>query len=344
MTKRTLQLNAQKRFQALTSAVATIMAMAPAPEFDGVKEKICELNASRIVQGSFSEPLTTYATGWRDHGDIIAKELAFFAPAVQVGRRFEFLENINWEAYLSDASADDLRASGSDFRQVEYNSKKTLGKTENRGLMMMVDLDDVKEEPNWEQTRVARLKQRLMVNKLRRAIALYTAADVNTGKTWDATEGKDPDQDIITEGVTAADIVGQKFNRVGFGDTAWSKRALSHRAQNTAGGFASAGMTPQQLAGLLGVDEVLHSNSRYSATTTSKTQVLGQLVLMFLALADANTEDPSNVKDFWSPTDQGVQYAVHSIPWGVKRHIIAVEHYETLTLTSNIGIRSFTIS
>lgn len=343
MIKRNTRINAQKRFEAMTTAVAAIMAMAPAPEFNGQKEIETRLNASAIVQGSFSEPLTTYATGWQDSGNALQTELDFFAPSVQVGRRFEYLENINWEAFLSGAD-EDLRASGADFKAVKYNTIKTLGKTENRGLQILVDLDDVKEEPNWEQNRVAKLKRRLLVNKLRRAINIYTAADVNTGKTWDTTVGKDPDMDVIQEGVTAADLLGMKFNRVGYGDTAWSKRMVSHRAQNTAGGFSSAGMTPEMLAGLLGVEQVLHSNSRYSSTTTAKAQVLGQLVLMFTALQNADTEDPSNVKDFWSPTDQGVRYAVHSIPWGIKQHIIAVEHYECLKLTSNLAIRSFTIS
>jgi hypothetical protein len=343
MIKRTTRLNAQSRFQAMTTAVAAIMAMSHDPEFSGKKEEISRLNASSIVQGSFSEPLTTYATGWQDGGNIIQTELDFFAPSVQVGRRFEYLENINWEAFLA-GSEEDLRAIGGDFKSVKYNSLKTLGKTENRGLQIMVDLDEVKDEPNWEKNRVAKLKRRLLANKLIRAIALYTAADVNTGKTWDVSAGKDPDMDVIAELVAASDISGMKPNRVGLGDIAWSKRALSHRAQNTAGGFASAGMTPEALAGFLGVDQVLHSNSRYSSTKTAKAQVLGQLVLMFIALQNADTEDPSNVKDFWTPTDQGVQFAVHSIPHGIKTHIIAVEHYEKLTLTSNLAIRSFTIS
>ena len=39
-----------------------------------------------------------------------------------------------------------------------------------------------------------------------------------------------------------------KPNRVGYGDTAFSKRALAHRAQTSAGGFSSSGMTPEQIA------------------------------------------------------------------------------------------------
>jgi hypothetical protein len=341
--KKSAILQAQARYNAALPIIAAALGMQYDPEFKDQIGSITQLNASMIVQGSFSEPLTTYATGWRDDGQGIQVELDFMAPSVQVGRRFEYKENINWEAYLS-GTEEDLRASGGEFKTVELNSTKELAKTSNRGLQIVVDLDDVRDEPNWEQARVAQLMRRIKMNKLRRALAIYTAADTNTAKTWDTTAGKDPDQDVMSELVTAADAVGMKPNRVVYGDTAWSKRALAHRAQTSAGGFSSAGLTPADLAGILGVEGVLHSNSRYSSTKTAKAQVLGTLVLMLTAMQNADTEDPSNVKDFWSPTEQGVRYAVHSIPWGIKRHIIAVEHNESMKLTSNLGIRSLTIS
>lgn len=341
--KRTIKLTAQARFNALMGTLETIHAMALSPAFDGQKETAVELNASLITQDSFSKELTVYATGWRDDTDI-QRELDFFAPGVEAPRRYEYLENINWEAYLGADPNEDIRAVGADFKEVKYNTKKTLGKLANRGLMMMVDLDEVKEERGWEQKRVAKLMYRLKVNKLRRAIALLSAAAVNTAKTWDTTAGKDPDMDVTTELVTSANISGMKPNRVGYGDTAFTKRMLSHRAQDTAGGFASASLSLDLIAGQLGVEKVLRSNSRYSTTKTAKGEVLGALVLMFTALQNADNEDPSNVKDFWSPTDQGVRFGVHSIPYGVKRHLIAVEHYEDMKLTSNLGIRQFTVS
>jgi hypothetical protein len=340
--KRTAHQIAQARYNAALPLIAAAIGASYDPEFKDQVGLITQINASSVVQGSFSEPLTAYATGWRDDADL-QRELDFMAPSVQVGRRFEYLENINWEAYLSGAE-EDLRASGGEFKTVEHNTTKELAKTANRGLQIVVDLDDVRDEPNWEQTRVAQLMRRIKINKLRRALAIYTAADTNTAKTWDTTAGKDPDQDVMSELVTAADAVGMKPNRVVYGDTAWSKRALAHRAQSTAGGFGSAGLTPETLAGVLGVEGVLHSNARYSSTKTAKTQVLGTLVLMLTAMQNADTEDPSNLKDFWSPTDQGTRYAVHSVPHGIKRHIIAVEHNECMKLTSNLGIRSLTIS
>ena len=99
---------------------------------------------------------------------------------------------------------------------------------------------------------------------LRRAIALLSAAATNTAKTWDTTAGKDPDSDVNTELVTAADLSGIRPSRVGFSDTSWSKRLLAHRAQNTAGGFASAAMTPN--AGHIGDLATRSSRARPSCS------------------------------------------------------------------------------
>lgn len=341
--KRSIQLNAQRRFEVALGLISQVLnaPLDPGSESGG-PGVITQINASLITQTSFSEALTTYATGWRDDG-VIDRELAFFAPRVESGRRLEYAKNINWQAYLSDTE-EDKRAIGGEFKTVHYETTKQLDETENRGLQIIVDLDKERDNPNWEQQAVAKLMRRLKYNKFRRALGLLTAADTNTAKTWDTSAGKDPDQDVITELVTAANIIGMKPNRVAYGDTAWSKRGLAHRAQTSAGGFASAAMDERQLAGILRVSGVLASDSRYSATTTTKTEILGNLVMMFTGQEFADLEDPSNVKDFWTPTEQGGQWGVHSVPWGIKRHIVAVEHYEALRLVSNLGIRSFTVS
>lgn len=340
--KRTTQLNALDRFNAVKTAINAVESQPFA--FAGVGESgVMELNASLLTQSSFQEALTAFAMGWRDDGGQLQRELDFFAPGVQTARRFEYAEAVNIEQFYSETT-DDLRGIGADFKKVEYNSTKTTGKTDNRGLMVVVDLDEVKDTPGWEQQKVAMLMSRIKRNQLRRAIALLAAAATNTAKTWDTTAGKDPDMDVISDLVTAATAIGVKANRVGYGDTAWSKRALSHRAQSTAGGFASASLTEDALAGILGVDQVLRSTSRYASSATAKSEILSNLVLMFVAMQSADPMDSSNIKCFWTPTDQGNRYAVHSIPHGIKQHIIAVEHYELLKITSTLGIRKFTVS
>src|SRR5687767_1152823 len=77
--------------------------------------QLCLANESRFNSAFFSEPLTAYATGWRDASNIEAM-LDFLAPPVQTGRRFEFKKGDNSEAFYSEL--DDVRALGADFKRV----------------------------------------------------------------------------------------------------------------------------------------------------------------------------------------------------------------------------------
>ena len=87
------------------------------------------------------------------------------------------------------------------------------------------------------------LLMRLLRSELRRAITVASAAATNTAKTWDTTAGKDPDQDVLTDLIAAVDDSGVRPNRILYGDVAWNKRLIAHRAQSTSGGYASAGLT-----------------------------------------------------------------------------------------------------
>ena len=119
---------------------------------------------------------------------------------------------------------------------------------------------------------------------------------------------------------------------------------LAHRAQTSAGGFANAGMTEAQVAAFLGVDQVFKSTARYQSAAASKTAVVANLVLMFAAMGGADTEDPSNIKRFVSPTISGGDLRVYTQQVGSKLYDITVEHYELLKITSTLGIRKFTVS
>jgi len=307
-------------------------------------DRVTEANASLLDQAFFSEPLTNYAVGFKDDANLDAA-LEFYCPAVPVSRKFTYGTFDNAEQFLTED--DDSRPIRADFREVEYTSNKVNAATVNRGLQIAVDLDEIEGLPNWEEMYTQKLLRRIKRNSLKRAVALLSAAATNTAKTWDTTAGKDPDQDVLLELITAADLIGIRPNRIGYGDTSWSKRMLSHRAQNTAGGFGSSALTPQALAGLLQVDEVQVTGARYTSSATARTQVVGNLVLMFLASSGVDTEDPSNIKRFISmgAGDQGGgQYQVYSQRVSAKRHIIAVGQYELTKITSTLGIRQFTIS
>lgn len=325
----------------VAAAEAALNTLVPAFDGSAVHDKVLAANASLFSQAYFSEPLTTYAAGWKD-GTNLDEEIAFLAPPVKVPRKFEYAANTNFEEFLADT--DDLRAIGSNFKDVTYSGSKVTASTQNRGLTITVDLDEVADKDGWRNEFTGKLMRRLKRNQLKRAAALLAAAATNTAKTWDTTAGKDPDQDVIADLITAANVTGIKPNRVAYGDTAWSKRLLAHRAQSSAGGFSSAGMTPDQVAGLLGVEKVLHSNARYSSSTTAKTEIIANLVLMFFAQDNMDTEDSSNIKRFWSPTEGGGEFRVYEQQLTEKLYRITVECYELLKVTSTSGIRKFTVS
>jgi hypothetical protein len=304
--------------------------------------QVCLANESRFNSAFFSEPLTAYATGWRDPNNIEAL-LDFVAPPVQVGRRFEFKKAENSEAFLLDTT-DDWRAIGSEFKRVEFKGTSLSDKTINRGLTVRVDLDVAGEMPNWRELYTARLLQRLLRSEANRAMTGLLNAATNTAKTWDTTAGKDPDQDIISELLATVDSSGVRANRVVFGDVAWNKRLLAHRAQASAGGFASAGLTPDELAGFLGVEGVRISRERYQSSVAAKSKIVPDVVLLFYGLNGATTEDPTHAKRFWSAAEGGGKYRVYEQQVNAKVVDLTVEHYSNVIVTSTVGLRKLTIS
>ena len=319
------------------------MSLAPMEQRDDgkfVHDRIVEANASLFTESYFSEPLTGYAVGWRDPNNI-EDTLAFYAPEVLVPRFFQYAELNNAEEFYSES--DDLRAIRGDFGTVEYTQGKVTAKTENRGLRVCVDLDEVADKNGWREFYTRKLMRRLKRNSLRRALALLSAAATNTARTWDASALKDPDADVNNELILATTVSGIRPNRVGYGDTAWSRRLLAHRAQNTAGGFASAGMTPEQLAAFLALERVGISRERFS-TGGARSEILGSQVLMFMAEDGMDTEDPSTIKRFVSPCEGGGTSRVYERQISAKLYEIVVEHYELTRIVSTLGIRRFTVS
>lgn len=311
------------------------------PEATGKFEhdRVEEANASVFDSTNMSEPLTNYAVGWRDESGL-DEALNFFAPEVPVGMRFEYRQFNNADDFENDT--DDARSIYAGFKEIIEGGTMVQDKLVNRGLMIAVDEDEVQDDPNWRERKVRKILNRIKRNSLIRAVALLDAAAGNTAVTWDATAGKDPDQDVETSLAAAADSSGMMPNRVAYGETARLKRKLSLRAQTHAGGIANAGMNAGELATYLGVDQVLFARSRYG-TGATKTRLMANLVLAFTAYNGADPEDASNIKRFYRMLD-GQRYRVYEWRPGPKKICIAVEHYERTRITSTLGIRKNTVS
>lgn len=311
------------------------------PNVELKPDQIGMANATKLTEAHFQEALTAYAVGYRDPENI-QEALEFVAPRVSVGRRFEYASWTNKEEFFFDA--DDIRSIGADFKRVSYTSAKNTSKTLNKGLTIRLDRDEIKEMPNWQEQYTGALLRRLYRNEYYRAIALMSANASNTAKTWDTTALKNPDRDLFDDLGTGAAALGFAVNRVLFGRTAWSKRGLAYEAQTVASGFQHAGMTEQQLAGFLKVDEVRVCNVRYASSSAARTEIVNNLVLEFFAASGLMTTDPSNIKRFVSPVEGGGDVRVYLEEIGGKLVDLTVEHYSEIVVTSTLGLRKLTIS
>jgi hypothetical protein len=85
------------------------------------------------------------------------------------------------------------------------------------------------------------------------------------------------------------------------------------------------------------------SAARYTSSATVRTPVVNDKVVMFHSLPGASEDDASNLKDFWTPTDQGGQFAVYEKESAFFWTFI-VWHYELVKVTSTLAVRQFTVS
>lgn len=299
-------------------------------------------NDSRFTASAYNQPLTTFAVGgWNKMG--LDDELrALVGTPVQVPRRFSYKAWANAEAFKSETT-DDLRAIGADFKAVNLTNAEVETQIANRGLIMVLDADEVAEGIMTEQMAVQYLSQRLKLNQIRRAAALLVAAaSPDTARTW-SSGTRDADMDLITNINAYHLAAGIDCNTVLFGRTAWANRLITLRALATAGGFAGAGKTAQELADWLNVGEVFRSNAVYQSASATKTLVTSTKILFFNKSTSGMREDPSNIKYFWSPVSQGGgQIAAFRYEEGRKKIVVGVEHNELLAVTYTGGVNAIT--
>ncbi len=297
--------------------------------------RICAANEARFTSAHFSEPLTTFAAGWRDPENLDAV-LGILFPDVPVGRRFEFKKADNSEAFLSEE--DDVRAIGAPFKRVEYRGTSVNEKTLNKGLTIRVDHDDVSGD-DWRETIIARLLQRLKRNELRRGVALLNASATNANKVWSANN---PDGDVRDMILAGADAAGIAPNVVPFGEAAWHARLDVYEQINTPAAGAKAKMSPRDLAAYLMVDEVPVIKARYQSSASAKSAVIPLVVYAYCAFQGAGKDDPSHVKRFVSMTESGL-YRVYEQAYE-KFTDLSVECYSNIVATSTTGLRKITVS
>lgn len=299
-------------------------------------------NDSNFDAQFLSQPLTEYAVGYPDIDGLEAL-LDAAAPIVPVGRSFTYFSYDDKEDFQADTGDEDIRALGGEFAQIRRTGSQVDGRTDNKGLTMVIDDDAGGGLAAVQQRAVANLRQRLLRTELYRLIVLLEANDTQTGKNWGTSATKpNPDGDVLAEIDTSGDARGINANVVLFGGGAWVKRLACLLATTATSAGTMAPLTAEQLAQWLGVDAVLRSSFRRQSSSSAKAKVAGDTVYIYQVRRDAMPEDPSNIKRFVTLTDAG-QFRVY-VEQRLKRWLISVEHYSRLVCTSTLGIRSLAIT
>lgn len=304
------------------------------------KGEMALANEERFTAAYYSEPLTAYATNWSDPENLEALT-DFIAPRVPVGRRFEFKQALNSEAFLSEG--DDARAIGSNFKRIEYKGVTVNAKTDNRGLVYRLDLDEEGGGILSEELIVARILQRLKRNQYRRAFtALLAAVTTTTAKTWSSGVAI-PTEDTTTALLSALKDSGLWPNRLLIDAQAWVYRRQGLSAQLTAASMASYGQSLADWASMLPVDRAMVSKAVYQNAATTKALITNAKVVVFMGQDAPTRDDPTNVKRFVTPTGDG-DFRVYRQPIGSKFVDISVEYYDGIYGTATVGAQALTIS
>lgn len=296
-------------------------------------------NDANFDAAHLSQPLMDYIVGQNDPEDLGAV-MESLVPSIPVGRSFTYRTHDSKEDFQTDDSDDgDIREIGGEFRQVRLTGSQVDGRTDNKGLTMVIDVDQGGLEASVQQRAVVNLRQRLFRSEIARLVTLLDANDAaESSVNWGPTNTtKDPDKDILDMLENSGDARGIDSNVVLFGGT-WTRRVTGLRSSTAAGAFATGNLTRQQLADFYGVDSVIRLRNRKQSTASAKAKLLTTDVYTYFAKPGAMPDDPSNFKRFVTSTSQGGAVAVY-VEQRLKKVLVTVEHYSRLVCTSSLGIR-----
>jgi transposase len=350
-----MTLNSKPEPKALAfNALAAMLGISPRESFEIAPAdenfapgRVLAFNASQFSVNAPSEFLTNYAIRFTDPLQQTLQSLReALAPEV-MSNNSAFVQYPVWgftDAYLAmDNPLDVRRGIGADFTTIgNVTHNLATQRLPEIGLAVEVDEEEELLDADWQQRKVALLLGILDRTELRSSLALAVAGATNVNKTWDASGGKDPDQDVTTE-INAMQIPP---NNVWYGPGAWVKRLLALRtpgAANQAIAISST-LTTEALGGILNATVQVPRN-RYASGAGVTSQIFGSVVLMFTAFSGMSRDDFSNLKTFTAPARNGQRRAVYVRQVGDKRWRIAVTTGKRLVaLTSAIGLETITVS
>jgi lambda repressor-like predicted transcriptional regulator len=215
----------------------------------------------------------------------------------------------------------------------------------NRGLTLLLDRDQLKDKPEWQQVHTKWLMDLMMRATVLEAIALLEASATVSNTTWDA--GSNPDLELKNDIIALANATGFYPSTAIYGDIAALKRQNAYESQLTAGALARAGQfTEEQVATAIGVERCIINAERYQqATGATKQEIIGSNVLLFTSIEADGPMDSSNlVRHVADAAYGGGDYAVYVTDVGVKLIALTVENYEYLHVQHTTGIQQVAVN
>ncbi len=308
---------------------------------------VCLANDSILRTAEPITDLTLFAAGYDAMaGNGLVKLRDFLAPPrpteSRIFRLTSYTENEPWETVDYTKVKRGVLADFPEIRQ--RTAVKSDQQGFNRGLSVILDRDELKSKPEWQQLHTKWLIDILNRATILETMAVYSSAALMTSTIWD--NESNPDLDLKSRILGTADTTGFYPQNVAYGDKAHLKRANAYEGELNAGALArAAAYTEEQLAVALGVPNVLINAERYQSTATAKQEIIGQNVLLFTGIKDAGPMDPSNlVRHVFNGNFGGGEYAVYLTDLGVKKIALTVENYELIHTQHTSGIQMIAIN
>lgn len=308
---------------------------------------VCLSNDSLLRQSNPIEELTTFAASYDSMvGNRLKALRDFIAPprptTSRIFRLTTYNENEPWETVDYTKVKRGILA---DFAKVQQRTAtKSDLQSVNRGLSVVLDRDQLKDKPEWQQMHTKWLIDMMMRATILEAVPLLEASATVANTVWDAASN--PDLEIKNDIITQANITGFYPTNLVYGDLAALKRQNAYESQLTAGSIMRAGQySEDQIATAIGVRTVfINAERTLNSTEASKTEIIGSNALLFTALDESPMDASNIVRHVTTGAYGGGEYAVYLTNVGVKLIVLTVENYEYLHVQHTTGIQQIAVN
>ncbi|HEX3855958.1 MAG TPA: hypothetical protein VHY30_01535 [Verrucomicrobiae bacterium] len=328
----------------LNDAVCARLGILPTRDVGSLKHgQICLANDDLFSQETVQTELTTFGIGYADpNRNQLMSLLNYFAPKRPGPRNVLVTQYDETEPFEAVDPAKVKRAELGDFHTVKQRSStKVARRVINRGLAIVLDNDQLKDKPNWEQMHTMWLIDLLTRASIIEVLALFAAFAPTANLLWNNVNN--PDLDINSTNIQVLALAtGFKANRACYGEYATLLRRQAYEGSNNPGGYAgAANIDDAAIATRIGVATSRTNVERYNQAGVKDT-FLGSKVLLYTAIDGESPEDASNVVRHVSNTDLGGEYSVY-VERKLKKTIISVENYEVFATQHTSGAALLTV-